>query len=273
MCTDANCRDPNKRDRTGIHTIPDDVVEDILLYYLSSKHSELRHSRETLRLTCRRWRMLIDCSPCFWSTIHLELEDDHVTSRHTHSIQVSLERSKQAPLLISIRASVKSTETVSAYMDLLTVEVHRWKELSLHLVDFQEEVSWLLERCPFHHAESLHRFCLNIERDVPRSIPRLIYPVVRATALRDIDLSWAMYIPRSLDLPVGHEPWNSVTSLTISSNSEGGACSILRYTPSLIELKIKISTQSEHGFQPLYPTTNPHFTSITPANGNNYPIR
>jgi hypothetical protein len=240
-----------------IQSLPHEILGDIFHIHLFASNNpqlqELSKIGTILRLVCHRWNLiLLDLSLC-WSNIHLDMKQ----LPSFLSLTLWLERSKNAPLSITIRTPWAESIGIPEYLDFLADSIVRWRVLEFPIPIVLP--AKLFERYSFEDAVNLQRVSLHLLPIEP--ISESIAPIVNnAPALRHLRLAWdynSHLVLPSIPLPISDRRWNTLQSLSLHAASAQSLWSILHYTPQISCLWIEILPFSRHILNPPPPSAAP----------------
>ncbi|KAJ7133408.1 hypothetical protein C8R44DRAFT_772366 [Mycena epipterygia] len=199
--------------------LPRDVLQEIFISCLPTKHNAVVHPREAPMLlgrVCSYWRNVAHTTPRIWSSIHVlspptETPPD-IVSAFQDLVEAWLERSGSCPLSISFLEVWNSAKTSIILPHLLKVS-HRIQHLELSAQILPKELRLL----------SLHRVSLHVNAD-------------------------------ALALPL---PWSRLTDLTLSCREiwkddgywggldQNGVVELLRKSPNLMRCHLEVTAHAQ----------------------------
>ncbi|KAF6752039.1 hypothetical protein DFP72DRAFT_905907 [Ephemerocybe angulata] len=235
-----------------IRHIPSEILAEIFLYATSDTKMSWPHRPEHkadrtpwhLAEVCSYWRSIILSLPTIWSTIHVDLFSTYpihisypcLTQRFHDFIDTCLDRSKNAPLSLSLRTGTPWTrssqgvelarELVCSALVAIVAVSDRWQALSLELKDlfsFHTLLSPARDRVGC--LRSLHLASSGHSATTPR---------VRKRAQAEVSLTHISQPTRHIRLP-----WHQLKCLQSKGNHfhEGEFTRLLNQTASLEEFK------------------------------------
>ncbi|KAJ7585664.1 hypothetical protein C8J56DRAFT_862164 [Mycena floridula] len=224
-------REAHEAIMSPMRRLPSDVVFEILRHassradpdndkFLPVVAFDLREAPWPYMSVCCHWRAIITSNSIFWCNIWLQRSPKPTAA--VAALHFILDHSKDAPLTISLEASILDLKHASEIIRLLTPHSHRWANISMTFPpDSHCELDEALVK---GSVPQLRRLSLEAISDIPSMSGFEFAPNLQALEINSGFLT-------NLRLP-----WSQIRELSVTGTCEAPeAVSFLRLMPNLVE--------------------------------------
>ncbi|KAJ7067395.1 hypothetical protein C8F01DRAFT_666822 [Mycena amicta] len=239
---------------SSLRRVPSEILGEIFKHVVQESRYGKVEALCRLSVVCGHWRTVTLNNPLLWRNITLDdLDAQKNTSRESRVISAQIQRSREAPLIVTIVTAHKFYPPTLPVFDLLLMSSARWQRAGLTL--------W-----PEHFAHisqsgaafsSLSTLKLHVYNSFPQNASRFFKSL---SALTDLTLETAVPIRSNLGIP-----WAQLRTCRLSHVSLKDVAHVLSLLPPQSSLSLR-SSGRWHG--PLPSSTTSFISALSLDNCN-----